>query len=315
MGAGLRENTDDLQRWDFGDGNPESLLAQMQSHPKFATAVVALAQNMLALGDADKTLDGIFKDAGRYVAAMWAMYLHASGGLTVPRLKEICKSSGLVSPGRARALLLYMRYLGYVEALPKQRQGDIARYMPTENFIDSWRDHLRAALQAAEHIEPAVGVVLDRLNDAAVLERVSRIQSEGLLAWAREGDQKDPFVRVFMHPHAGNQIVWTLLAASPGGAFPPQGPLAFSIGTAAKRFGVSRTHIRRIIDAATREDLISYGEGGSVEFKDKTRETLSRHFATQILQLLITAARTLAYLENAASRPGWPDRMVAEGIA
>lgn len=309
----MREIRDDLQRWNVGDGISESLVARVQSHPRFPAAAAALAQNMLALGDTDKTLDGIFKDAGRYVAAMWAMYLHASGGLTVPRLKQICASSGLVSPGRARALLLYMRYLGYVVALPRQRRGDITHYAPTDSFIDSWRDHMRAALQAVEKIEPAIGFVLDRLDEAAVLERVSRFQSEGLLAVAKEGDHEDPFVRVFMHPHAGNQIVWTLLAASPGGAFPPQGALAFSIGTAAKRFGVSRTHIRRMIDAATREGLISYGEDGSVAFSEKACETLSRHYATQLLQLLITAARTLAYFDDAVPRS--PDRMVAEEIA
>ena len=310
----MREIGDNLQRWDVGDGISKSLVARVQSHPHFAAAVVALAQNMLALSDADKTLDGIFKDAGRYVAAMWAMYLHASGGLTVPRLKQICASSGLVSPGRARALLLYMRYLGYVVALPRQRRGDIARYTPTENFIVSWREQMKAALLAAEHLEPAVGAILDRLSEAAVLECVSRIQSEGLLAWAKEGDHQDPFVRVFMHPHAGNQIVWTLLVSSPGATFPPQGPLAFSIGTAAKRFGVSRTHIRRMIDAAVREDLISYGEDGTIEFKAKARETLSRHYATQLLQLLITAARTLVYFEDAAPQPDRVDRMKAEQI-
>lgn len=311
----MRGNRDDLQRWDTGDSIPESLIARVQSHPRFAAAVLTLGQNMLALSDTDKTLDGIFKDAGRYVAAMWAMYLHASGGLTVPRLKEICASSGLVSPGRARALLLYMRYLGYVVALPKQHRGDVARYAPTESFLGSWRDHLRAALQAAEKIEPAVCLVLDRLNEPAVIENVSRIQSEGLLVWAKKGDQQDPFVRVFMHPHAGNQIVWTLLAASPRGEFPPQGPLAFSIGTAAKHFGVSRTHIRRMIDAAARENLILYAEDGTITFQEGAREILSRHYATQILQLLITAARALACFDAAAPQPGRADRPIAESIA
>jgi hypothetical protein len=307
----LRGNKDDLQRWDAGDSIPGSLVGRVQSHPRFAAAVHLLARNMLALSDTDKTLDGIFKDAGRYVAAMWAMYLYASGGLTVPRLKEICASSGLVSPGRARALLLYMRYLGYVVALPKQRRGDVASYAPTESFLASWREHLRAALQAAEQIEPAVGFVLGRLHEPAVLERVSRIQSEGLLAWAREGDQQEPFVRVFMHPHAGNQIVWTLFSAIPDGAFPPQGPLTFSIGAAAKRFGVSRTHIRRMIDAAARENLIVYAEDGTIEFQQGAREILSRYYATQILQLLITAARATAHFDATSQ----PERAAAERVA
>ena len=54
--------------------------APVASHAAFPQAVRALASNMLALAERDHTLDGVFKDAGRYIAAMCAFHLHASGG-------------------------------------------------------------------------------------------------------------------------------------------------------------------------------------------------------------------------------------------
>src|SRR5689334_19381779 len=108
----------ELQRWEVGEPIPDTTCADMAAHPRFAVAVRALATEFLLLGDRDKALDGMFKDAGRYVAAMCAAYLDASGGITLPRLKELCIRSGYMSSGRARALLLYLVYLRYVELLP-----------------------------------------------------------------------------------------------------------------------------------------------------------------------------------------------------
>src|ERR1700744_3813316 len=90
-----------LESWVADARVPDSLRARMIAHPAYPAAARALAANMMAAGDADKALDGIFKDAGRYLAAVLAIYLHVSGGLTLPRLKEICPATGFLSPGRA----------------------------------------------------------------------------------------------------------------------------------------------------------------------------------------------------------------------
>jgi hypothetical protein len=103
--------------WDIDGALAQERSADLMDNPRFADAVRALASNMMAAGAGDKKLDGIFKDAGRYVAAMLAIHLHTSGGLTLPRLKELCKAFGFLSPGRARAMLIYLQYLGYVELI------------------------------------------------------------------------------------------------------------------------------------------------------------------------------------------------------
>src|SRR5262245_44869457 len=80
--------------------------------PRFPGAARRLAANLLAASEQDERLGAVFKDAGRYLTALCAAFLDASGGLTQAALKQICGASGYVSPGRARALLGFLAHLG-----------------------------------------------------------------------------------------------------------------------------------------------------------------------------------------------------------
>ena len=62
-----------LESWVADARVPDSLRARMIAHPAYPAAARALAANMMAAGDADKALDGIFKDAGRYVCRKYGV--------------------------------------------------------------------------------------------------------------------------------------------------------------------------------------------------------------------------------------------------
>jgi hypothetical protein len=290
-----------LSSWRVDKGETDLHAARVRAHPLFAKAARALAANSLAAGDSGKALAGIMKDAGRYVAAMWAIYLHVSGGLTLPRLKEICVSSGLLSPGRARAMLFYMRYLGYVVPAAERARGEPQLYVPTAQFRTAWREHLRWALQAACIVEPAAQAVLDRLDEDAVFGRIAQFQAEGLLALSRARNRETMHIRIFMHRLAGNQIIFTLLTNGLGEAFPPDGPIPFSIAAAAQRFGVSRIHIRRMLNDALREGFFSQANDGLVIMTDTAREELHVSYSMQIAQLLASAAAAAPSMTPASS--------------
>ncbi|HTT96722.1 MAG TPA: hypothetical protein VMF58_01620 [Rhizomicrobium sp.] len=282
-----------LMHWAIGGSGNEDLFAQLDAHPDFDRAARALASNMLNVAAGNESLDGIFKDAGRYVAALWALYAHVTGGLTLPRLKEICAASKLVSPGRARALLLYLRYLGYIESAGRD-QNRVARYVPTAPFIATWTAHLRAALEAARMIEPSAGLVLRRLHDPAVLETFSRFQGEELLAGAQNRlDMNSPYVRIFMNRHAGSQVIMLLATGSTEGAFPTEGAMAFSTAAVAKRFKVSRIHIKRMLDQGEKEGFLRRQADGAIVLEEAARATIRRMYVMQLAQLLSQAARTL----------------------
>lgn len=268
------------------------------AHERLAAAARALATGMLALSARDRALDSIFKDAGRYVAAMCAFNLHAEDELTLPRLKAICAETGFLSPGRARSLLQVLEHLGYVAPLARGRGGAATVYAATPAFLAAWEAQLRVALDAARMIEPAIGRVLERLHEPQTLRTFTRLHTEGLVASAAAGDGGVlPFVSAFLHHHAGMQVVWVLIEGSQDGAFPPQraGPIA--LAALARRFGVSRIHVKRIFDDADRADLSHLDADGVVTLAPAAREQLTILYGVQLTQLLSAAARTAALAE------------------
>jgi hypothetical protein len=294
-GNSLGIHSDDisnLMRWRIDGEIPRRTLDLLLADPRLPVAARVLATNFLAAAANDKSLDGIFKDAGRYVAAMSAIHLHTTGNITLPKLKAICAASGLLSPGRARALLSYLRYLDYVVPLSAATAGAPARYAPTATLIASWRSHLCAALEAASVIEPAVRMVLDRLHDAEILEQFVRIEGGEFLGATGDLRHISAFVRIFLHRHAGIQIIWSIVAQdSPD--FPSREPVPFSIAATARRFGVSRIHIRRLLDEAAREGLLRCGNDGAITLEESARSAITFLYAAQLIGMLSAAGKMI----------------------
>jgi hypothetical protein len=266
----------------------------LRAEPLYPQAIRQFASNMLTAGDSDLALDGILKDAGRNVAAMCAVCLHVTGGLTLPRLKTLCEGFGLASPGRARALLLYLRYLGFVGAPLPRVKGEPAVYPAAPKLLVTWREHQRAVLNAAAAIEPQIAELIDRFEAPGVFETYAALLVEGFLAAVHHFDVKTSYFHIFMHRYAGIQIVHFLLAHATDEAFPPIEPIPFSTAGLAQRFGVSRSHVRRLIEAAERAGLIQRCNDGALLWTPAGRKALDDVFATQMIRFLVTAARTMA---------------------
>ena len=282
-----------LAPWDIGEVSlDETVIASMASQPRFPQAVHALARNMLAAGSNDKALDGIFKDGGRYAVTFIALHLHFTGGLTLPRLKALTAVSGMSSPGRARAVLLYLRYLGFVTRGAKQ-PGVPDLFLPTAKCHKAWASHMAAALEAAAVVAPAALVVHRALDRPEIYASLTRGHIDLMLgSFAYPEKFQHGVARVFMHRHAGTQILWTLLLADESGDFPPQRTHPLSQAALARRFGVSRTHVRRMLDTAEREKLLTQ-DGDVLVFSEDCRTFLTYLYAVQLVWLLAAAARTL----------------------
>jgi hypothetical protein len=281
----------DLLAWDAAGVTLEDRYARVRASPRYPDAARAFAHAMLAQAEADRALDAVLKDAGRNVAAKCLAYLHMTGGLTLPRLKALCASTGLVSPGRARTLLMYLQHLDYARASPRCDAKSPTRYEPTARFLETWRRQMCATLESAAIIEPAVSRVLARLEVQAVFESYVRCISEAYLEGLKSVDTGDPFFRTFMHSYAGTQIVHGLVLAARD-AFPPLAPIAFQLTETASRFSVSRLHVRRMMDAAQQRGLVRLTDGFLL-FTPAGRAAVDHIYATQLLVFLITAARTV----------------------
>ena len=277
-----------LEAWHDAQADVFGAVSRVAAHPGFADASRALAAGMLALAASDRVLDAIFKDAGRYFAAMSGFALHEDGGLTLPRLKAVCARSGLLSAGRTRALVQFLEHFGYLDRQP--RPGHAALYIPTPAFRAAWDRQFVAALQAAQFIAPDVGMLLDPAQ-LVVRQAYGRNHAEGMLAAMQAEPQVTSFLRVFLHPYAGSHLLWVLIASSSDPEFPPRQSGPVSIAGLARTCSVSRIQVARIFREAAAEGLAELGGDGFVRFHAAAREQLGFFYAIQLVQILAAAAR------------------------
>jgi hypothetical protein len=292
-----------IATWDPG-GYPESLLVRVAGNPRFADAAHHLARKMLALASADRRLDSIFKDGGRYLASMWSAQLEVTEGLTLAGLKVKCANTGYISPGRARSLLTFLCYLGYAEPRPTGQRGGPDHYSLSEEFMAGWLAHLRLSLEAAAIVEPTISLLLDALDDLLVFRTLVRSHGEIMEEVIAATPANARFTQAFVHRHAGSQIAHAMILAAPTDPFPSYEPFAFSQGEMAKRFGVSRTHVRRLVDGAAEQGLIEIIPGGTLRLLDLGRLQLGVFYAAQLLRHLIAAARTVKALPQVFGASG-----------
>jgi hypothetical protein len=283
------EHPSGLSRWsDTADFM--AACVRIMVDPAFDEAAFALAANMLAAADHDRVLDAVFRDAGRYVAAMCAFQLQCVGALTLPRLKSVCAASGLLSPGKARALLLLLHDRGYFRRLASESPRGPAHYVATDEFILAWGAHLTAALAAARLVEPDAERLLSRMNQIPVLTAFG--QAHVALLLSGTGYERLPLeiMTSFVHANAGSQVLYALFEAGEDRtAFPPRRCTPVTLGGLAARFGVSRPHVKRMFDRAAQGGLGVYGRG-AFALTDKAADQLRFFFALQILALLASAA-------------------------
>ena len=283
-----------LTAWDCDIHIPAGEYDRLGHHPRLEAGLRALNASSLDAMDADPTLLGIFKDGGRYVSAMWAIFLHVGEGLTLQSLKALCAQSGLLSPGRARAMLLYMRYLRYVEPVREGRSP--TRYMPTPRFKAAWLTHMRCALEAVCAIEPTARTVVNRLGDPAVFTAVVRTQGESLFLGTQTHDLDNGLFRVFINRHAGGLILRELLAGGLDGAYPPTVAAIPAAVELARRYQVSRIQIRRVLSAAEKEGLVRPEPDNRWRLDDDFRALVTHNHTLQLRHLMLSAARAAASL-------------------
>lgn len=278
---------DSLYAWDIDAGQLPALRDRLRRRAEYPAAARRLAANMLLDADGDPALGGMLRDAGRTVAALSAVYLDATGGLTLARLKTFIAGFGLVSAGRARALLELMIHLGYVRADPGVRPRT---YSLTPRFLESYRRHEASLLDAVAVVEPAARMVERGLGAPGVMNTLAVEQGAAFVAGSRQGHAHGPWYRIFMDRLAGIQLIHELVARAD--AFPPADWIDFSASATGRRFQVSRVHLGRMIQAGVEQGYMEV-RPGAVRFTDAGQEALHWIYTGRLSVHLASAARTL----------------------
>lgn len=237
-------------------GQVEAMLLR----PELPHATQKAARMLVEDYEANRILNRVFNDRGRYLIGFFAHYLHhfplegeSDAGLTAGRLRKLCVDSGVSSAGRASAMINIMRFAGYLRAEqdPKDRRRTLL--VPTQRFERMRRRRWLRLFEAVAAIMPEGLLAQDLLDRPAFQIAFIRAMVDGYMKGFRfscYAPELDPYFDLtsgyitLMH-----LFVMSRERAGCGSA-PP------SISTLASKFWNSRAQTRRVLNRAEADGFI-----------------------------------------------------------
>lgn len=240
-------------------------------HPDYLRARKLYSQSFLALFDRNPFLIRLLTDARRYLLFTLSVILNANHDdarretwFTVGRLKEQMAAFGMTSPRHVDHLIERMQAVGFVEIIPAPADRRVKRLRLTERMLAHDREWLAADYIILDTLRPdfSYGRVRDR--DPAIQTAIRRQSLALLPEGARLLSAQTDFLLFFSRP-GGLMVLEALFEAALSA--PEGAPVPFAFEHIADRFGLSRTHVRGVAQAAEAAGFIKlHGRGGrSVE--------------------------------------------------
>jgi hypothetical protein len=253
----------------------------MLAQPRFEEAARLFFAQSHSRRDRFPAFSRVLKDTRRALYGFMVLYLHARDGITLARIRKVCEELNLASPGRAAAILVHMRMIGFVQPDPNQPNKREKRYLPTAELEGAIHTIAREDLHALSLVEPDAARAAQRLADPEFFRRFVLRAGEGLFT-LRHTLIGTTF---FAERDAGLSILYdVILSAEPGDVFPPKGTLRMSLKDLARRHGVSRAHVFRMFRDAEKLGLLSRNPDTQTgTLGDETRTALTTMAATMFI--------------------------------
>ncbi len=244
---------------------------EIRAHPRFPLARDEFVTAILALYEHKPFLNRLLLEASRTVLMSIIMCLHARydefDRATWPTLRLVAHSMAeheLASPSRVQDLVSRLIKTGYLEQRPAPRDRRLRILTPTKKMIAQDQDFLVSHHVPLQIMFPDPGYALIMNRDPA-FQLKQRLVSRDLFALGAKILASNPVMMLFQGRDAGIMILIKMIqmAKANGGTE----PLKISYADLGTRFGVSRTHVRKLLEAAEELDLVrlTKDDGQAVE--------------------------------------------------
>jgi hypothetical protein len=266
---------------------PTSDIADLIAAPGFADATRVIASQLIADYLADRIVNRVFNDRGRYLGGLIALYLHRvrldgedDAGITAGRLKALCARTGVASPGRAVAILSIMRFGGYLRPAETSQDRRKVILVPTDRFFALQERRWRFLFGAMAKVMPEAGRALELYTQPPFQSAFLRHGFDAYLAGFRLIYYAPELVPYFEYV-SGFNILFQLLVKAGGSA----GPVPLTISDLASQFWVSRAHVRKVLNLATADGYIArtVGSREPIIVQPALAEVTGRFFAAAFL--------------------------------
>jgi DNA-binding MarR family transcriptional regulator len=238
---------------------------EILADPRFPLARDEFVKAMLALYEHKPRLNRLLLEASRTVLLAMIMCLHArhdeADRATWPTLRLVADSMAehaLASPSRVHDLVLQLVRAGYLEQRVAPQDRRVRLLIPTGRMIAQDQDFLVSHHLPLQIMFPQPGYALIMTRDPA-FQLKQRLVSRDLFALGAKILASNPIMMLFQGRDAGVMILIKMIQM----AGPQSGtePLRISYSDLGGRFGVSRTHVRKLLEAAEELDLVRLTKG------------------------------------------------------
>lgn len=281
-------------------------MQEFRANPDFMPAAEKCVRQLVRMYSGNRILNRILNDRGRVMFGIFALYLDATPdengvGLTVTRIANLCQELGICSRGRAKAIVMLMRWAGHLEAGPegganRRQRPLVPTQKMTELQILRWRTILTSVSMLSPSAAPALGLLENRQFGRALIRQMgSRFEAGFRLR------HYAPEAMLFAERDAGVLIAWYLLVSGvEGDAFPPRQPVPVPVAALARQFFVSRAHVLKLLREAEQAGMIvrTPSSAGSVVLLEPMRETMLNLFAAMFAAFADAAEDALAEFEG-----------------
>jgi DNA-binding MarR family transcriptional regulator len=239
---------------------------EILAHPRFSFARDEFVKAMLALYEHKPFLNRLLLEASRTVLVAVIMCLHArydeDDRATWPTLSLVADSMaahGIASASRVHDLVSRLIKTGYLEQRVAPQDRRVRILTPTKKMIAQDQDFLVSHHLPLQILFPDPGYAPIMTRDPA-FQLKQRLVSRDLFALGAQILAGNPIMMLFQGRDAGVMILIKMiqLAKIEGGAE----PLKVSYSDLGGRFGVSRTHVRNLLEAAEKMDLVRLTKRG-----------------------------------------------------
>jgi DNA-binding MarR family transcriptional regulator len=255
---------------------------EILANPRFPIARDEFVKAMLALYEHKPHLNRLLLEASRTVLLAVIMCLHArhdeADRASWPTLRLVADSMAeheLASPSRVHDLVSQLIKAGYLEQRVAPQDRRVRLLIPTAKMIAQDQDFLVSHHLPLQIMFPEPGYALIMTRDPA-FQLKQRLVSRDLFALGAKILASNPIMMLFQGRDAGVMILIKMIQM----AGPQSGaePLEISYSDLGGRFGVSRTHVRKLLEAAEQLDLVrlTRGSGQFVELLPPVLQAFDR---------------------------------------
>ena len=255
------------------------------AHPRFPLAREAYVEAILATYEHNRFLSRLLLESGRTVLFIGIMCLHArhdrAERATWPTMRLVTEQTvahGATSPRRVHDLVHRLISIGYLEQQVAPEDHRIRILTPTPKMITHDQNFLVSHYLPLQIMFPQPGYrpIMER---APAFQLTQRRVSAALFARGARIMAVSPVMMPFLGRDAGAMILLKLMQkVGPMGA---TAPLELSYSDTGARVGVSRTHVRKLLNEAEDRGLVSLTRGADqfVEPKPALVKAFDRFFA------------------------------------